>query len=134
MALDTQHLLVMEIVCYTTFLLHVIRKSECANQSMKCYRASLEMLVEEKTRYKGKGKLTESMRKKLTKAARCSIKMRGVCTREAVKLLCEDLHNVPYHYFCGHSRCSTDYQVRTASMYVKVQMDIQYSHYIFSCR
>ena len=48
---------------------HVIKKSECANHAMKCYHASLERLVEEKTHSKGKGKLTESMRKKLTKAA-----------------------------------------------------------------
>ena len=90
---------------------HVITKSECANHAMKCYRASLERLVEEKTRYKGKGKLTESMRKKLTKAARCAIKMRSVHSNkaEAVKLLCEDLQNGPYHCFGDHSRCSTDY-------------------------
>ena len=78
---------------------------------MKCYRASLERLVEEKTRYKGKGTLTELMRKKLTKAARCAIKMRSAHSNkgEAVKLLCEDLQNGSYHCFGDHSRCSTDY-------------------------
>ena len=67
--------------------------------------------MEEKTCYKGKGKLTESMRKKLTKAARCAIKMRSAHSNkgEAVKLLREDLRNGPYHCFGDHSRCSTDY-------------------------
>ena len=90
---------------------HIIKKSECANHAMKCYHASLERLVEEKTHYKGKGKLTESMRKKLTKAARCAIKMRSVHSNkgEAVKLLREDLRNGPYHCFGDHSRCSTDF-------------------------
>ena len=65
----------------------------------------------EKTCYKGKGKLTESMRKKLTKAARCAIIMRSAHSNkgEAVKLLREDLQNGPYHCFGDHSRCSTDY-------------------------
>ena len=78
---------------------------------MKCYRASLERLVEEKTHYKGKGKLIESMRKKLTKAARCAIKMRSAHSNKekAVKLLREDLRNGPYHCFGDYSQCNTDY-------------------------
>ena len=90
---------------------HIIKKSECANHAIKCYRASLERLVEEKPHYKGKGKLTESMRKQLTKVARCAIKMRSTHTNrgEAVKLLRQDLCNGPYHCFGNHSQCSTDY-------------------------
>lgn len=67
--------------------------------------------MQEKTHYKGKGKLTESMRKKLTKAARCAIKMRSANSNkaEAVRLLREDLRNGPYHCFGDHSQCSTDY-------------------------
>ena len=74
---------------------------------MKCYRASLERLVEEKTHYKGKGKL---MRKKLTKVARCAIKMRSAHSNkgEAVKLLREDLRNGPYHCFGDHSTDSEE--------------------------
>ena len=75
---------------YTTFIgdgessLHpnLITGVPCANHAMKCYRASLERLVEEKTHYKGKGKLTKSMRKKLTKAARCAIKMMSVHSKQ----------------------------------------------------
>ena len=42
---------------------HAIEKLECANHAIKCYRGSLERLVEEKPRYKGRGRLTEAMRK-----------------------------------------------------------------------
>ena len=34
---------------------HAIRKVECANHAMKCYRGALEKLVQEKPRYKGGG-------------------------------------------------------------------------------
>ena len=37
---------------------HVIRKVECANHCIKCYRSSLEKLVHDKPQYKGKEKLT----------------------------------------------------------------------------
>ena len=87
---------------------HYFKKSECANHAMKCYCASLEKLVEEKSHYKGK--LTELMKKKLTKAARCAIKMNAHSNKEkAVKLLGEDLQNGPYHCFGDHNQCNTDY-------------------------
>ena len=90
---------------------HIIRKVECANHTVKCYRGALEKLAEQKPHYKGKGRLTESMRKQLTKAARCAIKMRSALTdkKEAAKLLRQDLRNGPYHCFGDHSHCSTDY-------------------------
>lgn len=90
---------------------HAIEKLECANHAIKCYRGSLERLVEEKPRYKGRGRLTEAMRKRLTKAARCAIKMRSTLNdkREAAKLLREDLRNGPFHCFGDHSHCSTDF-------------------------
>ena len=56
---------------------HVIRKVECANHAIKCYRGALERLVTEKPHYKGRGKLTVAIRKCLTTAARCAIKMRS---------------------------------------------------------
>ena len=90
---------------------HAIKKCECANHAIKCYRGSLEKLVGEKTHYKGKGRLTESMCKRLTRAARCAIKMRSTLTDRtaAVRLLQQDLLNGPYHYFGDHSNCSADY-------------------------
>ena len=45
------------------------------NHAVKCYQDALEKLVAEKPHYKGKGKLTVAMRKCLTTAARCAIKM-----------------------------------------------------------
>ncbi len=97
---------------------YAIKKLECANHAVKCYRSSLENLVKEKPQYKGKGKLTEGMRKKLTKAARCAIKMRSKEENKttAIKLLQEDLHNGPLHCFGMHSNCRPDYcKVQLAS-------------------
>ena len=66
-----------------TLLQHVpvwgrdIVKIECANHSCKSYRGSLEKLVAENPSYKGKGGLTLKMRKRLTSAAKCAIKIRS---------------------------------------------------------
>lgn len=88
-----------------------IKKLECANHACKCYRSSLEQLVQMNPSYKGKGGLTLQMRKKLTSAARCAIKMRSRedDRRKGVKLLEKDLRNGPYHCFGIHNGCSTDF-------------------------
>ena len=88
-----------------------IKKLECANHACKCYRSSLEKLAQDNPRYKGKGGLTIQMRKKLTSAARCAIKMRSkeADKRKAVKLLEHDLKNSPYHCYGIHDKCSTDF-------------------------
>lgn len=88
-----------------------IKKLECANHACKCYRSSLEKLVTENPAYKGKGGLTEKMRKRLTSAARCAIKMRSkeVDFNKAVKLLQQDLVNGPLHCFGHHEHCSPDF-------------------------
>ena len=90
---------------------HAIRKVECANHATKCYRAALEKLVAEKPKYKGRGKLTEGMRKRLTGAARSAIKMRSsICDKKlAAELLRQDLYNGPLHCFGIHTNCSPDY-------------------------
>ena len=90
---------------------HDIKKIKCANHACKCYRSSLEKLVTENPSYKGKGGLTQKMRKRLTSAARCAIKMRSQepDTRKAVKLLEQDLVSGPLHCFGFHSKCSTDF-------------------------
>ena len=46
-----------------------IKKQECAKHALKCYQRSLKQLIKDKPSYKGKHKLTKSMRQKLTKAA-----------------------------------------------------------------
>ena len=80
---------------------HCIRKLECANHTCKCYRGSLEKLVQENTSYKGSGGLTEKMRRRLVSAARCAIRMRSreVDRKLAVQLLKKDLLNGPNHCF-----------------------------------
>ena len=90
---------------------YALKKVECANHATKCYRAALEKLAQDNPSYRGKGKLTESMRKCLTKAARCAIRMRSSepDRRRAVCLLQEDLRNGPLHCFGIHSSCSTDF-------------------------
>lgn len=90
---------------------HAIKKLECANHACKCYRAGLEKLAQENTAYKGKGGLTVRMRKRLTGAAHCAIKMRSKETNrsQALQLLERDLINGPYHCFGHHSRCSPDF-------------------------
>ena len=90
---------------------HAIRKIECANHAIKCYRGALEKLALEKPQYRGKGKLTVNMRKRLTKAARCALKMRSTIPdrKHAANLLRTDLRNSPMHCFGIHTECSTDY-------------------------
>ena len=84
---------------------HTIRKVECTSHAVKCYRGALEKLVAEKPHYKGKRKLTVAMRKHLTTAARCAIKMRstGSDVKRATELLQEDLSNGPLHCFGIHT-------------------------------
>ena len=50
-----------------------IKKLECANHAVKCYHTALKNLVNNNLNYKGKGKLTEAMWTKLTKAGRSAI-------------------------------------------------------------
>ena len=90
---------------------YTIKKIECANHCIKCYRTALEKLAHDNPSYKGRGKLTESMRKRLTKAARSAIIM---CSKEnnrseAIKKLQKDLLNSPLHCFGHHDKCSTDF-------------------------
>ena len=90
---------------------YAIQKIECANHATKCYRTALEKLTQDNPSYKGKGKLTEAMRKRLTKAARCAVKMRSAESdkRLAVQKLQHDLHNSPLHCFGIHDNCSKDF-------------------------
>jgi len=95
-----------------------IEKMECANHACKCYRGSLEKVVQENPKYKGKGGLTAKMRQRLTSAARCAIKMRSQeeNRQEAIKKLQSDLQNGPYHCFGIHDNCSANFCTSTKSM------------------
>ena len=90
---------------------YAIEKMECANHAVKCYRTALETLVQDKPHYRGRGKLTEAMRKRLTKAARCAIVMRSKESNKqaAIVKLQQDLLNGPLHCFGCHTNCSTDF-------------------------
>ena len=90
---------------------YAIKKLECANHAVKCYRSALENLVHNNPAYKGKGKLTESMRKKLTKAARSAIIMRSQeeDRPRAISKLQKGLINSPLHCFGCHEKCSPDF-------------------------
>ena len=48
---------------------HCIQKLECANHACKCYRGALEKLVHDNPSYKGRGGLTEKMRRKQVSGA-----------------------------------------------------------------
>lgn len=88
-----------------------IEKIECSNHACKCYRNGLEKLATDNPQYKGKGGLTQNMRKRLTSAARCAIKMRSEESdrAEAIKRLSRDLINGPLHCFGHHEKCSADF-------------------------
>ncbi len=91
-----------------------IVKKECANHSVKCLRASLERLVEEKPQYKGKGRLTKLKMIKITSGVRCAIKMRSeeevkIGRAKAVKKLQHDIMNSMWHVSGYHDRCSSDF-------------------------
>ena len=68
-------------------------------------------LVSNKPSYKGKHKLTETMRQKLTKAAQCAVIMRSKESNKhkAAELLQEDILNSPLHCFGSHHKCKADY-------------------------
>ena len=91
------------------------KKIECANHVCKCYRSSLEKLVDENPKYKGKGGLTLKMRKRLACAARSAIKSRSQepDVKKAIKLLQQDLLNGPMHCFGYHHK--TDFCITAKS-------------------
>ena len=90
---------------------HTIKKLECANHACKCYRGGLEKLVQENSSYKGKGGFTQKMRRRLTGAARCAIRMcsKESDTSQALRSLEKDLINGPLHCFGHHDHCSPDF-------------------------
>ena len=71
----------------------------------------LEDVVANNPSYKGKGKLTESMRKRLTQSAHCAIVMRSKepDRNAAIIKLQQDLMNAPLHCFGIHTNCNTDF-------------------------
>jgi len=83
----------------------------CCNHDVKFFCGTLEHLVQDKPSYKGRYKLTEAMRKWLTKSACCVIIMSSQESNkvQAVPKLQNDLVNIPLHCFGCHSKCSPDF-------------------------
>ena len=69
-----------------------IKKIECSNHACKCYRSSLKKLASDNPEYRGKGGLTQKMRKRLTSAAKMRSAERDRV--KALKQLEKDLINV----------------------------------------
>ena len=90
---------------------YAIQKQECASHAVKCFRSSLEKLVKDKPQYKGRGKLTEQMRKWLASSIRCAIINRSKMTDKkiAARLLQKDILNCALHCFSSHHNCSDEY-------------------------
>ena len=88
-------------------------------------RSSLEKLASDNPNYRGKGGLTQKMRKRLTCAARCAIKMhsQGSDRAQQIKKLEKDLINGPLHCFGYHAKCSPEF-CRTAQNKQQSQADI----------
>ena len=101
-----------------------IEKVECANHSVKCFHSQLENLVSNNPSYKHRGKLTEAMWKRLTRAACCAIVMRSKepDRKSAIIKLQQDLMNGPLHYFGCHTNCSTDF-CKTAQKYKSISIN-----------
>ena len=90
---------------------YFIKKLECANHAVKCFWTTMENLIHDKPSYKGRGKFTETMRKKLTKAAHSAILMRTqeADQAQAIEKLQQDLLNSPLNCFGCHTNCSPDF-------------------------
>lgn len=86
---------------------HMVKKIECANHAIKCYRNRLEKIVQDFPKYKGKGKLTQRTIQRLTAGARCAIKMHKESNN--VAQLRADLRNGPSHIFNDHSKCNSSF-------------------------
>ena len=84
-----------------------VQKVECANHAVKCYRNRLEALCKEHPEYRGCHGLSGERMKKITRGARCAIKMHS--TTGDVAALCHDLRNGVRHYFGDHTKCNSTY-------------------------
>ncbi len=90
---------------------YAVQKLECANHACKCYRGALEKLVQDNPSYKGSGRQTLKMRKRLVSSARAAIRMRSKESdvKKALAALKHDLQNGSRHCFGIHEHCSTDF-------------------------
>lgn len=93
---------------------HRVKKMECANHAIKCFRKNLHKLVEDNSKYKGKGGLTALTIKKISAGARAAIRMHS--ETKNIQQLRKDLRNGPYHVFGDHERCNVAFCRRKEAM------------------
>ena len=74
-----------------------VKKIECANHAIRCYRKSLHDLVDAHPEWKGRNGLSKMKIKKIAAGAR---------ETGNVEALRRDLRNGPYHVFGDHRKCS----------------------------
>ena len=81
-----------------------VKKIECANHAVRCYRKSLHDLVESHSEWKGRNSLSKMKIKKIAAGARAAIRMHSATGN--ADALRRDLRNGPYHVFGDHRNCS----------------------------
>ncbi len=88
-----------------------IQKIECSNHVCKNIRSSLENLVKTKPEYKGRGRLSQNNRTRISVGIRCAIKMRSSDPDklQAARKLEHDILNAARHVFGFHDNCSPDF-------------------------
>ena len=84
-----------------------VKKLECANHAVRCYRKSLHDLVSNHPDWKGRNGLTELKIRKLSAGARAAIRMHAKTGN--VDQLRKDLRNGPYHVFGDHRNCNEEF-------------------------
>ena len=88
---------------------YAIQKQECASHAVKCFQSSLEKLMKDNPQYKGIGKLTEQMRKRLASSIRCAIINRSKMTEKKITARLLQKINCALHCFSSHHNCSDEY-------------------------
>ena len=92
-----------------------VKKIECANHAVRCYRKSLHDLVESHSEWKGRNGLSKMKIKKIAAGARAAIRMHSATGN--ADALRRDLRNGPYHVFGDHRNCSVAFcKVKQASV------------------
>ena len=84
-----------------------VKKKECANHAVRCYRKCLHDLVNTHTEWKGRNGLTEHKIRRIAAGARAAIRMHAKTGN--VDLLRKDLRNGPYHIFGDHRNCNEEF-------------------------
>ena len=80
-----------------------VKKVECANHAIKCYRSHLEALLKDNPQYQGRGGLTKATVKRITAGTHSAIKNHS--KTGDVNALRHEIRNGPRHCLGDHSKC-----------------------------